>query len=71
MLRLRISSSSDKNLEESQAPALATLHRVPRDTVVEPSSSALSLVGAFSIMATGNKDIIIPGYEHLPARFRP
>ena len=69
MLHLMISSSSGKNIEEPQAPALATLRRVPRDPIAEPSNGNLSLIGAFSIMATGNKDIIMPGYEHLLARF--
>jgi hypothetical protein len=66
MLLLRIPSSSGKNVEEPQAPALAALHRVPRDAVAEPSNGTLSLIGAYSIMASENKDIIIPGYERLP-----
>jgi len=68
MLHLRISSSSGKNVEEPQAPALATLHRVPRSVAAKPWDGTLSLIGAFSIMASGNRDIIMPGYEHLPAR---
>ena len=68
MLLLRSPSSFGKNVEEPQAPALAILHRAPRDAVAGPSNGTLSLIGAYSIMASGNKDIIIPGYERLPAR---
>ena len=68
MLPLRKSSFSGKNVETPQAPALATLHRVPRDAVAEPSNGTLSLIGAYSIMASGNRDVILPGYERLPAR---
>jgi hypothetical protein len=67
MLHLRISSSSGKDIEElqAQAPALAILRRVPQDAVAEPSNGTLNLIGAFSIMADGNKDIIIPGMNTL------
>lgn len=68
MLLLRSPSSFGKNVEEPQALALATLHRVPREAIAGPSSGTLSLIGAYSIMASGNKDIIIPGYERFPNR---
>jgi hypothetical protein len=69
MLPLRISSfSGSKNVEKPQAPALATLYRLPRDAVAEPSNGTLSLIGAYSIMDSENKDIIMPGYERLPVR---
>jgi hypothetical protein len=61
MVHLRIPSSSGKNIEEHQAPALAAIGRVPGDAVAEPSNGTLTLIGAFSIMASGNKDIIMPG----------
>ena len=64
-MHLRKSSSSGKNVEEPQVPPLATLLRVPRDEVIEPSNGTLSLIGAFSIMTNGNKDIIIPGMSIL------
>ena len=71
MPHLRISTSSGKYVEELQVPVLATLCRVPRDTVTEQSNESLNLIGAFSIMASENRDIIMPGYEHLSARLPP